>query len=58
MSDIVQSQCSPKCWCKKEKSDEYIYSKEIDPIYHGRKVGVVFQKPNPFPTMSIFVPQW
>jgi len=31
-----------------------LYSKEIDPIYHRRKVGMVFQKPNPFPTMSIF----
>lgn len=29
-----------------------LYSKEIDPIYHRRKVGMVFQKPNPFPTMS------
>ena len=31
-----------------------LYSKEIDPIYYRRKVGMVFQKPNPFPTMSIF----
>jgi phosphate transport system ATP-binding protein len=31
-----------------------LYSKDIDPIYHRRKVGMVFQKPNPFPTMSIF----
>src|SRR3970040_638628 len=31
-----------------------LYSKEIDPIYHRRKVGMVFQKPNPFPTMSIY----
>ena len=30
-----------------------LYSSEIDPIYHRRKVGMVFQKPNPFPTMSI-----
>jgi len=34
--------------------DINLYSKEIDPIYHRRKVGMVFQKPNPFPTMSIF----
>ena len=26
---------------------------EIDPVYLRRKVGMVFQKPNPFPTMSI-----
>lgn len=31
-----------------------LYSKDKDPIYHRRKVGMVFQKPNPFPTMSIY----
>ena len=31
-----------------------LYSKDVDPIYHRRKVGMVFQKPNPFPTMSIY----
>jgi len=31
-----------------------LYSKDIDPIYHRRKVGMVFQKPNPFPTMSVY----
>ncbi len=31
-----------------------MYSKDVDPIYHRRKVGMVFQKPNPFPTMSIY----
>ena len=31
-----------------------LYDKGIDPIYHRRKVGMVFQKPNPFPTMSIY----
>lgn len=34
--------------------DVDIYSKQTDPIYHRRKVGMVFQKPNPFPTMSIY----
>ncbi len=34
--------------------DTDLYSKDIDPIYHRRKVGMVFQKPNPFPTMSIY----
>lgn len=33
---------------------EDLYSKGVDPIYHRRKVGMVFQKPNPFPTMSIY----
>jgi phosphate transport system ATP-binding protein len=31
-----------------------IYSNEIDPVQIRRRVGMVFQKPNPFPTMSIF----
>ena len=31
-----------------------LYDRSIDPIYHRRKVGMVFQKPNPFPTMSIY----
>lgn len=31
-----------------------LYDKSVDPIYHRRKVGMVFQKPNPFPTMSIY----
>lgn len=31
-----------------------LYDNSIDPIYHRRKVGMVFQKPNPFPTMSIY----
>ncbi len=34
--------------------DINLYDKSIDPIYHRRKVGMVFQKPNPFPTMSIY----
>lgn len=31
-----------------------LYDRSVDPIYHRRKVGMVFQKPNPFPTMSIY----
>ena len=34
--------------------DTDLYDKSVDPIYHRRKVGMVFQKPNPFPTMSIY----
>ena len=29
-------------------------SKDVDPVAVRRKVGMVFQKPNPFPTMSIY----
>jgi phosphate transport system ATP-binding protein len=32
---------------------EDVYSKAIDPVYLRRRVGMVFQRPNVFPTMSI-----
>lgn len=31
-----------------------IYDPKVDPVLIRRKVGMVFQKPNPFPSMSIF----
>jgi phosphate transport system ATP-binding protein len=31
-----------------------IYSSQMDPVLVRTKVGMVFQKPNPFPTMSIY----
>ena len=31
-----------------------LYSDSFDPYCHRQKIGMVFQKPNPFPTMSIF----
>jgi len=31
-----------------------LYAKAIDPVLLRRRVGMVFQRPNPFPTMSIF----
>lgn len=35
--------------------DDYdIYAKGIDAVSIRRKVGMVFQKPNPFPTMSVY----
>ncbi|OGQ24634.1 MAG: phosphate ABC transporter ATP-binding protein [Deltaproteobacteria bacterium RBG_16_71_12] len=30
-----------------------IYARDVDPVLLRRRVGMVFQKPNPFPTMSI-----
>jgi phosphate transport system ATP-binding protein len=33
--------------------EEDIYAAEVDPVAVRRLVGMVFQKPNPFPTMSI-----
>lgn len=34
--------------------NEDIYAKDVDPVLIRRRVGMVFQKPNPFPTMSIY----
>ncbi|GGX24755.1 phosphate ABC transporter ATP-binding protein PstB [Streptomyces lomondensis] len=34
--------------------DEDLYGTGIDPVSVRREVGMVFQRPNPFPTMSIF----
>ena len=31
-----------------------IYDRNIDPVIIKRRIGLVFQKPNPFPTMSIY----
>lgn len=33
--------------------EENIYAPEVNPVQVRRRVGMVFQKPNPFPTMSI-----
>src|SRR6478736_4987358 len=34
--------------------DEDIYGSDIDPVNVRGTIGMVFQKPNPFPTMSIY----
>ncbi|MFB6620301.1 phosphate ABC transporter ATP-binding protein PstB [Streptomyces sp. NPDC056367] len=34
--------------------DENLYGTGVDPVAVRRTVGMVFQRPNPFPTMSIF----
>ncbi len=34
--------------------EEDIYASGVDPVQIRRRVGMVFQKPNPFPSMSIF----
>jgi len=31
-----------------------VYAPGLDPVQVRRKIGMVFQKPNPFPTMSVF----
>lgn len=32
---------------------EDIYARDVDPVQLRRRVGMVFQRPNPFPTMSV-----
>jgi phosphate transport system ATP-binding protein len=34
--------------------EDDIYSNRVDPVIIRRRIGMVFQKPNPFPTMSIY----
>ncbi|KJY33228.1 phosphate ABC transporter ATP-binding protein PstB [Kitasatospora purpeofusca] len=34
--------------------DENLYGTSVDPVAVRRSVGMVFQRPNPFPTMSIY----
>jgi len=34
--------------------DTNVLSEEVDPVTVRRKIGMVFQRPNPFPTMSVF----
>ena len=33
---------------------EDIYDRDVDPIQLRRRVGMVFQRPTPFPTMTIY----
>jgi phosphate transport system ATP-binding protein len=32
---------------------EDLYARDVDPVRLRRRVGMVFQRPNPFPTMSV-----
>ncbi|OIV36892.1 phosphate ABC transporter ATP-binding protein [Mangrovactinospora gilvigrisea] len=34
--------------------DEDLYAPQVDPVAVRRTVGMVFQRPNPFPTMSVY----
>jgi len=38
---------------KVELDRQEIYASSVDPVILRRRVGMVFQKPNPFPTMSV-----
>jgi len=35
-------------------NNEDLYAPGVDPVQVRRRIGMVFQKPNPFPTMSVF----
>jgi phosphate transport system ATP-binding protein len=37
-----------------ELDGDDIYAKDVDPVDVRRTIGMVFQRPNPFPTMSIY----
>ena len=45
----------PGAWATGEAwlDDEDVFAPAVDPVLLRRRVGMVFQKPNPFPTMSI-----
>jgi phosphate transport system ATP-binding protein len=45
---------SARVFGKVSLDGENIYAKGTDPVVVRRRVGMVFQKPNPFPTMSIY----
>jgi phosphate transport system ATP-binding protein len=34
--------------------DQDLYGQDVDPVGVRRRIGMVFQRPNPFPTMSIY----
>ncbi|UCC49923.1 MAG: phosphate ABC transporter ATP-binding protein [Gemmatimonadota bacterium] len=50
MNDVI-----PVAWCEGEVlfNGENVYAPEVDPVEVRRRIGMVFQKPNPFPK-SIF----
>ncbi len=46
----------PGAYCEGEVllADQDIYGASVDPVNVRRSIGMVFQRPNPFPTMSIY----
>ena len=46
----------PGAYCEGEVllDDQDIYGASVDPVNVRRSIGMVFQRPNPFPTMSIY----
>lgn len=46
----------PRAWVSGQiiLDGEDIYADDIDPVVIRRKIGMVFQRPNPFPTFSVY----
>ena len=42
-----------RVWGQIYLGDEPVYGPDVDPVVIRRRVGMVFQRPTPFPTMSI-----
>lgn len=47
---------SPGAWVNGQVllDDTDVYSSDMDPVKVRRRIGLVFQKPNPFPTMTVY----
>lgn len=48
--EVPSARASGEVWLENQD----IYATDVDPVRIRRKIGMVFQKPNPFPAMSIF----
>jgi phosphate transport system ATP-binding protein len=48
--EVLDARASGKVFLEGQE----IYANGVDPVSIRRKIGMVFQKPNPFPSMSIF----
>jgi phosphate transport system ATP-binding protein len=47
---------TPDAWARGKIAvdGDDLYSRSVDPVELRRKIGMVFQRPNPFPTMSVY----
>src|SRR3989304_9448964 len=48
--EIVGARCEGKILL----DDKNIYDSDVDPVLIRRRIGMVFQKPNPFPAMTVY----
>jgi phosphate transport system ATP-binding protein len=53
--EIEGARVSGEVWIEAQGSERInIYARDADPVRMRRRIGMVFQKPNPFPGLSIF----